>query len=162
MQASAFLESNAYLRRSPWNHDMSRVIAIDYGLKRVGLAVTDPLRIIATPLTTVQRIDALAFLQRYVQQEPVAAFVVGLPRQLDDQPSALKASVHTFVEKLQQAFPEQQVFWQDERYTSKLALAGMVAGGFKKKDRRNKANIDKLSATLILQSFLTRYNQNQL
>ncbi|MEM7383233.1 MAG: Holliday junction resolvase RuvX [Bacteroidota bacterium] len=141
---------------------MSRVIAIDYGLKRVGLAVTDPLRIIATPLTTVQRINTLTFLQHYVQREKVAAFVVGLPGQLHHRPSALKVAIKTFVDMLQQAFPEQHVFWQDERYTSRLALAGMVEGGAKKKDRRNKANLDKLSATLILQSFLTRCNHDQL
>lgn len=141
---------------------MSRIVAIDYGLKRVGLAVTDPLRIIATPLTTVQSMEVLAFLQRYVQQARVAAFVVGLPKQLHHRPSALAAAVSAFVDMLQQAFPDRQVFQQDERYTSKLALAGMVEGGFKKKDRRNKANLDKLSATLILQSFLTRYKRNQL
>ena len=139
---------------------MGRIVAIDYGLKRVGLAVTDPLQVIATPLTTIRTADTLAFLQRYVQQEGVVAFVVGFPKRLNNMASPLTAAITKFVDALQKTFPAQQVFQQDERYTSKLALAGLIEGGFKKKDRRNKANLDKLSATIILQSFLTSYKRN--
>lgn len=139
---------------------MGRIVAIDYGLKRVGVAVTDPLQVIATSLTTIRTADTLAFLQRYVQQEGVVAFVVGSPKRLNNMASLLTAAVTKFVDALQKTFPAQQVFQQDERYTSKLALAALIEGGFKKKDRRNKANLDKLSATIILQSFLTSYKRN--
>lgn len=139
---------------------MGRIVAIDYGLKRVGVAVTDPLQVIATSLTTIRTADTLAFLQRYVQQEEVVAFVVGSPKRLNNMASLLTAAVTKFVDALQKTFPAQQVFQQDERYTSKLALAALIEGGFKKKDRRNKANLDKLSATIILQSFLTSYKRN--
>lgn len=139
---------------------LGRIVGIDYGLQRVGLAVTDPLQIIATPLTTVRTADVWAFLECYVQQEGVAAFVVGLPKRLNHRPSSLAVAATKFVGILQKAFPAQEVLQHDERYTSKLALAGMVEGGFKRKDRRNRANLDKLSATLILQSFLTSYRRN--
>jgi len=139
---------------------MGRIVAIDYGLKRVGLAVTDPLQIIATPLTTVPTADILNFLQNYAKQEAVEAFVVGLPKSLNNTASPLVSVIAKFVSVLQKSFPAQQVFQHDERYTSKLALAGMVEGGFKKKDRRDKTNIDKLSATIILQSFLTSHKRN--
>lgn len=141
---------------------LGRIVGIDYGLKRVGLAVTDPLQIIATPLTTVRTAHVLAFLVRYVQQEGVVAFVVGLPKRLNHRPSSLAVAATKFVGVLQKAFPAQQVFQHDERYTSKLAWAGLVAGGFKRKDRRNKANLDKLSATIILESFLTSYRRNRV
>lgn len=140
---------------------MGRIIAIDYGLKRVGLAVTDPLQLIATPLTTVATPDALAFLQQYTKQESVEAFVIGFPNRFDNRVSLLAAPIQQFINTLHNAFPGQQVFKQDERYTSKLAIATMLDGGFKQKDRRNKANIDKLSATIILQSFLTSYKSNE-
>lgn len=139
---------------------MGRIVAIDYGTKRVGLAVTDPLQVIATPLTTIRTADTLAFLQRYVQREGAVAFVVGLPNCNNTISSPLMAAVTRFMNVLQKTFPAQQVFQQDERYTSKLALAGMIEGGFRKKDRRNKANLDKLSATIILQSFLTSYKRS--
>lgn len=139
---------------------MGRIVAIDYGTKRVGLAVTDPLQVIATPLTTIRTADTLAFLQRYVQREGAVAFVVGLPNYSNKVSSPLMAAVTRFMNVLQKTFPAQQVFQQDERYTSKLALAGMIEGGFRKKDRRNKANLDKLSATIILQSFLTSHKRS--
>ncbi|OJW69981.1 MAG: Holliday junction DNA helicase RuvA [Candidatus Amoebophilus sp. 36-38] len=141
---------------------MARIVAIDYGLKRVGLAVTDPLQMIATPLITVPTPEVLAFLETYLQKEPVEAFVVGFPGDLKDRFAPIIIAIHQFIELLCKKFPAQQIFQQDERYTSKLALASLVEGGFKKKDRRNKANIDKLSATLILQSFLTSNKPNRI
>lgn len=133
---------------------MGRILAIDYGMKRVGIAVTDPLRLIATPLTTIEAADIWRFLKAYIAQEKVDIFVVGMPKRLDNTASPMTASVTKLMKKLQQAFPNQQIVAHDERYTSRLAAAGMIEGGFKKKDRRNKANLDKLSATIILQSFL--------
>jgi len=133
---------------------MSRVIAIDYGMKRVGIAVTDPLQLIATPLTTVATAEVLCFLQTYLTQEAVEALVVGMPKRLDNTDSAMTHQVKKFVKTLRETFPNQKIILQDERYTSKMALSSMIVGGFKKKDRRNKAHVDKLSATLMLQSFL--------
>lgn len=133
---------------------MGRILAIDYGMKRVGIAVTDPLRLIATPLTTIETAKVWDFLKTYVSQEKVDIFVVGMPKRLNNTDSPMTASVAKFMRKLQQTFPAQRAMAHDERYTSKLAAASMIEGGFSKKDRRNKANLDKLSATIILQSFL--------
>jgi putative holliday junction resolvase len=133
---------------------MGRIVAIDYGMKRVGVAITDPLRIIATPLTTISTADTLTFLQTYMEREAVDAFVVGMPKHLNNTPSPMTVVVTKFIKTLQKAFPDKHIFLQDERYTSKIALASMIEGGFKKKDRRNKANLDKVSATIMLQSFL--------
>jgi putative Holliday junction resolvase len=141
---------------------MGRMVAIDYGLKRVGVAVTDPLQLIATPLTTVDTATILDFLRTYLQKEPVEAFVVGFPADIKDDQVPIVVAIHQFVKLLRTTFPDQQIFQHDERYTSKLAAASLVAGGFKKKDRRNKENIDKLSATIILQSFLNSYKYQRL
>lgn len=136
---------------------MSRIIAIDYGKKRVGIAVTDPLRLIATPLTTLNTPDTVAFLKTYLQQEKVDTLVVGMPKRLNNTASPMTAVVTQFVQQLQQSFPQQRIILQDERYTSKLAAASMIESGVKKKERRNKARLDQLSATLILQSFLATH-----
>lgn len=133
---------------------MGRILAIDYGMKRVGIAVTDPLKLISTPLTTISTSEILDFLKAYVTQEEVDTMVVGMPKRLDNTESPMTATVTKFIQRLQKAFPSQQIITHDERYTSKIAASSMVEGGFKKKDRRNKANLDKLSATIILQSFL--------
>jgi putative Holliday junction resolvase len=133
---------------------MGRILAIDYGIKRVGVAVTDPLKIIATPLTTIKTEDTFSFLRTYMEQKSVDTLVVGMPKHLDNTSSPMTAVVIKFIKALQKIFPEKIIIAQDERYTSKIALASMIEGGFKKKDRRNKANVDKLSATIILQSFL--------
>jgi putative Holliday junction resolvase len=133
---------------------MGRILAIDYGMKRVGIAVTDPLKIIATPLTTINTTDTLAFLQTYMKQEAVDVLVVGMPKHLNNTSSPMTTIVIKFIKTLQKTFPGKKIVSQDERYTSKIALTSMIEGGFKKKDRRNKANLDKLSATIILQSFL--------
>ena len=133
---------------------MGRILAIDYGTKRMGIAVTDPLQLIATPLTTISTDKVLEFLQAYVKQENIATMIVGMPKRLNNTASAMTAVVTKFIHKLQKAFPDQHIIPQDERYTSKIAVDSMIEGGFKKKDRRNKAHIDKLSATIILRSFL--------
>lgn len=136
---------------------MGRIVAIDYGMKRVGIAVTDPLRLIATPLITVETEETLDFLRAYITQEEVDILVVGMPKRLDNTASPMTAKVTKFIKTLRKAFPTWQIMAHDERYTSKIAAASMIEGGFKKKDRRNKANLDKLSAAIILQSFLASH-----
>ena len=133
---------------------MDRIVAIDYGTKRMGVAVTDPLRLIATPLATVEAPKLMAFLQQYMAQEAVDTVVVGMPKHLNNTASAMTVAVEKFIRQLQQAFPGKSVLAYDERYTSKIAQASMIEAGFKKKDRRNKAHLDRLSATILLQSFL--------
>lgn len=133
---------------------MGRVVAIDYGRKRVGLAVTDELKIIGNPLTTVHAKDVMAFLQDYTQRETVERFVVGEPLKMDDSPSEAAEFVEPFVKHLKKVFPGIPVERMDERYTSKMAAQAMVEMGMKKKKRQNKATIDAISAALILQSYM--------
>ncbi|SDK81149.1 putative holliday junction resolvase [Catalinimonas alkaloidigena] len=133
-----------------------RLVAIDYGTKRVGIAVTDTLQLIATPLTTVHAQEIFTFLQQYAAQEPIAAFVVGMPRRLNNEETNATPHVRGFVRKLQATFPDKEVHLVDERFTSQMALQAMIAGGSKKKDRAQKGNIDKVSAAIILQSFMER------
>jgi putative holliday junction resolvase len=133
---------------------MGRVIAIDYGTKRTGLAVTDALRIIATPLDTVLTADLLAFLKKYALQEVVDEFVVGMPKNMRNEDSEIAPQVRIFVEELKKTFPEKPVHLADERFTSSMAMRAMIEGGMKKKDRRVKGNVDRISATIILQAFL--------
>jgi putative Holliday junction resolvase len=133
---------------------MPRLLAIDYGAKRTGLAVTDPLQIIATALETVRTHDLLDFLKKYVQTETVEGFIIGMPRRLDNSESDNAPRVQIFVKLLQKTFPDIPVHTHDERFTSSMALQSMIAGGSKKSDRREKGNIDKISATIILQSFM--------
>lgn len=135
---------------------MGRVLAIDYGIKRTGIAVTDPLRIIATPLQTVPTHDLLAFLKSYIEKEPVDEFVIGMPRTLLNEDSAIAPQVRRFIQLLKKNFPEKPVHEVDERFTSSMAQRAMIDGGMKKKDRQVKGAADKISATLILQSFLAR------
>jgi putative Holliday junction resolvase len=135
---------------------MPRILAIDYGTKRTGLAVTDPLKIIATALETVPSRDVLPFLKKYNEKEEIECFVVGMPRTLSDEESSNARFVSAFVEGLKKAFPGKEIFLVDERFTSSLALDAMIAGGMSKKNRRVKGNVDKISATIILQSFLER------
>ena len=138
---------------------MGRVVAIDYGLKRTGIAVTDSLRIIATPLETVKTSELMSFLQNYLKRESVDEFVVGMPVNLQYQESEITPLVRVFVEELRKTFPEKAVHLADERFTSSMAMRAMIEGGMKKKDRRVKGNVDKISATIILQSFLERTNR---
>ncbi|QHT65904.1 Holliday junction resolvase RuvX [Rhodocytophaga rosea] len=133
---------------------MGRLVAIDYGAKRVGIAVTDPLQIIATALETVAAKDVLAYLKTYDQAENIDAFVVGMPRRLDNTATSNTPLVERFVRQLQAQFPEKPIHLIDERFTSKTALQTMIAGGMKKKDRRDKANVDKISAVIILQTYM--------
>jgi len=135
---------------------MGRVLAIDYGIKRTGIAVTDPLQIIATPLDTVGTADLLPFLKAYVAKESVDTFVIGMPRTLKNEDSAIAPQVRKFVEVLKKTFPEKPVHEVDERFTSSIAQRAMIEGGMKKKDRQIKGNADKISATLILQTFMER------
>ena len=116
--------------------------------------MTDPFRIIASPLDTVATHQIVAYLSRYCQQESVDAFVVGLPRKLDNSDTHATQPVRDFVRQLEKTFPHQSVHLHDERFTSKMALDAIIAGGTSKKYRRQKGNIDKVSATLILQSYL--------
>ena len=133
---------------------MGRILAIDYGSKRVGLAVTDPLQIIASALETVHSKDVIAFLKRYDEQEGIESFVLGMPKKLDNTDTNATPLVRQFEQLLRKNFPEKLLYLHDERFTSKMALDAMIAGGSKKKDRREKGNIDKVSAAIILQSFL--------
>lgn len=133
---------------------MGRILAIDYGKKRTGLAVTDPLRIIATALETVPTDSALKFLQSYLQKEPVDEFVIGMPKTLKSEDSEIAPLVRLFIEELKKTFPDKPVTEADERFTSRMAQRAMIDGGMKKKDRRDKANVDKISATIILQSYM--------
>jgi putative Holliday junction resolvase len=133
---------------------MGRVLAIDYGKKRTGIAVTDPLRIIATALDTVSTPELLPFLKTYLQKETVDEFVVGMPKTLSNEDSETAPMVRQFVENLKKNFPDKPVHLADERFTSSMAKRTMIDGGMKKKDRQIKGNVDKISATIILQSFL--------
>jgi putative pre-16S rRNA nuclease len=133
---------------------MGRVLAIDYGKKRTGIAVTDGMRIIATPLETVATHQLLAFLTAYIKKEVVDEFVVGMPKTLLNEDSEIAPLVRKFVEELKKIFPEKTVHLADERFTSSMAMQTMISGGTTKKYRQEKGNVDKISATIILQSFL--------
>jgi putative holliday junction resolvase len=138
---------------------MGRVLAIDYGKKRTGLAVTDSLRIIATALETVSTTDLLNYLKNYLLREQVDEFVVGMPKTLKNEDSEIAPLVRDFVEQLKAMFPEKPIHLVDERFTSKMAMRAMIDGGMKKKDRRVKGNVDKISATIILQSFMEQHGR---
>jgi len=133
---------------------MGRILAIDYGQKRVGIAVTDELKIIANGLTTVPSAEIFEFLKTYLSKETVELFLVGEPKQMDNTPSESSKFVEPFVRKLTQTFPNIPIKRVDERFTSKMAFQSMIDMGLKKKDRQNKATIDKISATIMLQSYL--------
>jgi putative holliday junction resolvase len=135
---------------------MGRILAIDYGLKRTGIAVTDAMRIIATPLETVESQNLLTFLQSYLKKELVDEFVVGMPKTLKNEDSQIAPAVRAFIEKLKETFPDKSVSLMDERFTSSIAQRALIDGGMKKKDRRIKGNVDKVSATIILQDFMNR------
>ena len=138
---------------------MGRILAIDYGRKRVGLAVTDELRIIANSLETVHSKDVIEYLKMYTSKENVECFVVGEPKQMNNTKSDSAKFVEPFVKLLQRTFPSIPVKRMDERFTSKIAFQTMIDAGLKKKDRQNKALVDSISATIILQSYLESINQ---
>ncbi len=133
---------------------MGRFLAIDYGQKRTGIAVSDTMKIIANGLTTVPSEQLLSFLKDYLAKEQVEVVVVGLPTQSNGQPSENQKRVQSFVQKFQQTFPHIPVEWYDERFTSVLAQRAMIDGGLKKKARQNKALVDEISATIILQDYM--------
>ncbi len=133
---------------------MGRILAIDFGRKRIGLAVTDPLQMIASPLATISSSDFEIFFNNYLKTEKVDEFVVGYPVQMNYNSSESGLYLNPFLKKLGKAFPEKPIHLVDERFTSKMALRAMIDGGVKKKDRRDKMMVDKISASIILQSFL--------
>lgn len=133
---------------------LGRILAIDYGLKRTGIAVTDPLKMIANSLTTVETAKLMGFLTDYFAKEDVERLVVGLPKQMNNLPSESMPYIEEFVSKFRSKFPQVEIVYVDERFTSKMAVQAMVQGGVKKKDRQNKALIDSVSAAIILQSHL--------
>ena len=135
---------------------MARILAIDYGKKRTGIAVTDELQLIASGLTTVSTNKLFDFLQEYLSNEQVELFLVGEPKQMDNSVSESEALIIPFIKKLKELFSEIPIQRIDERFTSKMAFQTMIDSGLKKKQRQNKALIDEISATIILQSYLTR------
>jgi putative Holliday junction resolvase len=133
---------------------MGRILAIDYGMKRTGLAVTDPLRIIATALDMVETSKLLEYLKKYFQSQEVEKVIIGLPKRLNNTDSEIAPEVRKFIEKFKSAFPDKAIQTVDERFTSSMAQQAMIDGGMKKKDRQVKGNVDKISAVLILQSYM--------
>lgn len=133
---------------------MARILAIDYGSKRCGIAVTDPLQIIANGLTTVGNREIFSFLETYFGKEEVETIVVGEPKRLSGEATDSTAQVNAFVKQLAQKFPSKKIERVDERFTSKMAFQTMIDSGLKKKDRRDKSLIDEISATIILQSYM--------
>ena len=133
---------------------MGRILAIDYGKKRTGIAVSDTLQLIANGLTTVPTAELMSFLTDYVSREPVERIIVGLPKQMNNEASENAKRIEPFVRTLRKAMPNIPVEYVDERFTSVLAHRAMLEGGLKKKARRDKALVDEISATIILQDYL--------
>jgi putative Holliday junction resolvase len=136
---------------------LGRILAIDFGKKRTGIAATDELQIIASGLTTVNTDDLIPFLKDYISKNQVELFVVGKPKQMNNTDSESEALILPFLKKLKNQIPQIPLLRIDERFTSKIALQTMIDGGLNKKQRRNKALVDEISATIILQSYL--YNK---
>jgi putative Holliday junction resolvase len=133
---------------------MARILAIDYGGKRTGLAVTDPLQIIATGLETIDSKELIPYLRKYFQQEEVELIIIGLPKNWDDSDTNGTPLVEAAIKKIQKEFPNMPLKTVDERYSSKMARDAMIEMGMKKKDRRDKKNVDLIAATIILQEYL--------
>jgi len=138
--------------------DMARLLALDYGTKRVGIAVTDELQIIASGLCTVRAHDCMDFLKEYISKEKVDAIIMGMPKNLQDQKTDATPYVKGFAKQLRKQFPEMEIHLIDERFTSKMAFQSMIDSGLKKKARQDKALVDEISATIILQSFMEQQN----
>ncbi len=136
---------------------MDRIVGIDYGRKRVGVAVSDPLGVFASALDTVQAAKIIEYLESYSEKEHVTRFVVGWPVNMNGRPSEAAADVEVFLKRLSKKFPSIPVELEDERFTSVLAHRAMIDGGMKKKDRRDKTSVDRISAAIILQSWLDRH-----
>ena len=137
---------------------MGRIMAIDYGTKRVGIAVTDPDKIIATGLTTVHSKDAMEFIKQYLLKENVECIVVGEPKRMNNEASESAKFIEPFVKLLRKTFSEMLIERIDERFTSKMAFQTMIDAGLKKKDRQNKETIDMVSATIMLQTYMETKN----
>lgn len=135
---------------------MSRILSIDYGFKRTGIAVTDELQIIASGLTTIPSATTIAFLKDYFSKETVSKVLIGEPKQMDGTPSESTAVIEKFVSDFKIAFPEMPIDRVDERFTSKMAFQTMIDSGLKKKQRQNKGLIDEIAATILLQDYLIR------
>ncbi len=135
---------------------LGRLLALDYGKRRTGIAITDEMQLIASGLTTVDTDDLMVFLKAYLDVEKVTGFVVGEPKQMNNLPSESEALIKPFIKKLAMQFPQIPIYRQDERFTSKMAIQSLVEAGVKKKQRRNKALVDEVSATLILQAYLNK------
>lgn len=133
---------------------MARIIAIDYGGKRTGIAVTDPLQIIATGLTTIDSKELISYLKKYCEEEAVELMIIGLPLNWDDSDTHATPLVKAAIKKLKKKFPDMPIKTVDERYTSKMAKDAMLEMGMKKKDRRVKGNVDVIAATIMLQEYL--------
>ena len=140
---------------------VARILSVDYGKKRTGLAVTDPLQIIANGLVTVPTSGLFDFLRDYIASEPVERIVIGEPKQPDGSPSENMSRVEQFVNRWRKAFPEIPIEFYDERFTSVLAHRAMIDGGLRKKKRQDKALVDEVSATIILQSYLESVRRKQ-
>ncbi len=134
-----------------------RILAIDYGIKRTGIAVTDEMQMIAFGLTTIASETAIPFLKDYFLKEKVVQVIVGEPKQMDGSPSQSAEIINTFVANFVKAFPDMPLARVDERFTSKMAFQTMIDSGLKKKQRQNKALIDEISATIMLRDYLTRF-----
>lgn len=143
---------------------MGRILSIDYGLKRTGLAVTDSLRISANPLDTIPTSELISYLKTYFSAETVDEVVIGFPRRNDNTPSDNMARVESFIRKFESCFPGMPIIRYDERYTSVLAHRAMIDGGLRKKARRDKAIVDRISAVIILQDYLEskQYKNNSI
>lgn len=137
---------------------MGKLLAIDFGTKRIGLAETDPLQIIASGLDTIENKKIFEFLDKYLITEQVDEIIVGEPKRMDDTPSESEKHIKPFIENLEKKYPNIPVKRFDERYTSKMAFQTMIDSGIGKKARRNKGLIDKISATIILQSYMESKN----
>jgi putative Holliday junction resolvase len=133
---------------------MARILALDFGTKRTGIAVTDELQIIASGLTTVETNTLIPFLSDYFEKESVELIVIGEPKQLNNQVSESEEAIKAFITKLNKAAPDMEILRVDERFTSKMAFQTMIDSGLSKKQRQNKALVDEISATIILQSYL--------
>ena len=133
---------------------MGRILAVDFGSKRTGIAVTDELRLIASGLTTVATTELLPFLERYFSEENVDLVLVGEPKRMDNSASENEVEIQKFLKKFAEKFPQKELKRVDERFTSKMAFQTMIDSGLKKKQRKNKALVDEISATIILQSYL--------
>lgn len=136
---------------------MARILSIDYGKKRTGLAVTDPLKIIATGLITVETPKLMAFLKDYFAKESVEEVIIGMPTNMDDSDTHATPLVKSFIGQFKKAFPSLPITEVDERFTSKMAAQAMLAMGLKKKQRQNKALVDEIAATIMLQEYLQKF-----